>query len=32
MKYLKSIDTWKNYLDDYEAGLFDDKMLIEMVI
>ena len=32
LKYLKNIDTMKNYLDDYEAGFFQDKMLLEVIL
>ena len=32
MKYLKNKDTFKNYLDDYEGGLFQDKMLLEVTL
>lgn len=32
MKYLKNSDTSKNYLDDYEAGFFSDKILLEVTL
>jgi hypothetical protein len=28
--YMKNKDTLKNYLDNYEEGFFDDKMLLEI--
>jgi hypothetical protein len=30
--YFKNKDQLKNYLDDYEVGFFDDKMLIEVIL
>ena len=32
IKYLQNKDTIKNYLDDYEAELFEDKMLLEVTL
>lgn len=32
LKYLKNKDIEKKYLNDYEAGLFEDKMLLEVVL
>jgi hypothetical protein len=32
LKYLKNIDTIKNYLNDYEAGFFKEKMLLEVTL
>ena len=32
IKYLKSVDTIRNYLEDYEENLFRDKMLLEVIL
>ena len=32
IKFLKSFDTLRGYLDDYEAGLFRNKILLEIIL
>jgi hypothetical protein len=32
IKFLKSVDTDRGYLDDYEEGLFRERILLEVIL